>query len=90
MEEDPDLALLAYRTTPLSHSLPSLAELPNPRKFKTTLPACFPGLTNLDMAKIHQDMQKSKQTCADYYNQTARDLPSLQTAQAVYVQPDPK
>ena len=87
--EDLVLALLAYRTTPLSHSLPSLAELLNSRKFKATLPTCFPSLTNLDMAKIHQEMQKSKQTQADYYNQTARDLPSLQTAQTVYVQLSP-
>ena len=71
--EDLDLAQLAYRTTLLSHSLPSPAELLNSRKFKTTLPTSFPSLTNLDMAKSHQEMQKSKQTQAYYYNQTARD-----------------
>ena len=40
MEEgdDVDLALLTYKTTPLSHRLPSPAELLNSRKYKTLLP----------------------------------------------------
>ena len=63
--EDLDLALVAYRTTPLSHSLPSLAELPNSRKFKTTLPTCVPSLTYLVQAKICQkcrNQNRLKQT----------------------------
>ena len=36
--EDVDLALLTYKTTPLSHRLPSPAELLNSRKYKTLLP----------------------------------------------------
>ena len=36
--EDIDLALLTYKTTPLSHRLPSPAELLNSRKYKTPLP----------------------------------------------------
>ena len=36
--EDMNLALLMYKTTPLSHSLPSPAELLNSRKYKTLLP----------------------------------------------------
>ena len=36
--EDVDLALLTYKTTPLSHRLPSQAELLNSRKYKTLLP----------------------------------------------------
>ena len=35
--EDVNLALLTYKTTPLSHSLPSPAELLNSRKYKTLL-----------------------------------------------------
>ena len=35
--EDVDLALLTYKTTPLSHRQPSPAELLNPRKYKTLL-----------------------------------------------------
>ena len=68
MEEDLDLALLAYITTPLSYSLPFVAELLNSRKFKTTLHACVQSLTYLDMAKIHQEIQKSKQAQTDCYN----------------------
>ena len=36
--EDVELALLMYRTTPLSHSLPSPAELLNSRKYRAVLP----------------------------------------------------
>ena len=36
--EDVDLALLTYKTMPLSHRLPSPAELLNSRKYKTLLP----------------------------------------------------
>ena len=36
--EDVDLALLTYKTTPLSHKLPLPAELLNSRKYKTLLP----------------------------------------------------
>ena len=39
--EDMDLALLTYKTTPLSHELPSPAELLNSRKYKTLLPTCI-------------------------------------------------
>ena len=36
--DDPHLALLAYITTPLTHNLPSPAELLNSRKFRCLLP----------------------------------------------------
>ena len=36
--EDMNLALLTYKTTPLSHRVPSPAELLNSRKYKTLLP----------------------------------------------------
>ena len=39
--EDVDLALLTYKTMPLNHRLPSLAELLNSRKYKTLLRTCI-------------------------------------------------
>ena len=39
--EDMDLALLTYKTTSLSHRLPSPAELLNSRKYKTLLSTCI-------------------------------------------------
>ena len=36
--EDVDFSLLTYKTTPLSHRLPTPAELLNSRKYKTLLP----------------------------------------------------
>ena len=36
--EDPHLAILAYATTSLNHSLPSPAELLNSRKYRCILP----------------------------------------------------
>ena len=37
--QDPDLAMLVYRTTPLTSSIPSPAELLNGRKYRALLPA---------------------------------------------------
>ena len=39
VEQDPDLAMLVYRATPLTSSIPSPAELLNGRKYRALLPA---------------------------------------------------
>ena len=85
--EDIDLALLTYKTTPLSHNLPSPAELLNSRKYKTLLPTHIVP-TRLQ-AEYKQIMDHGKQMQADLYNQHARVLPRLQPYQKVVVQLDP-
>ena len=82
--EDLHLAILLYITTPLNHSLPSLAELLNSRKFRCLLP-----LRAQQQDHIHQYrrmMQHQKHEQARHYNKSAKDLPSLKTGDAIYVQ----
>ena len=82
--EDIDLALLTYKTTPLSHNLPSPAELLNSRKYKTLLPTLIVP-TRLQ-AEYKQIMDHGKQMQANLYNQHARVLLRLQLYQKVVVQ----
>ena len=86
-EEDIDLALLTYKTTPLSHNLPSPAKLLNSRKYKTLLPTHIVP-TRLQ-AEYKQIMDHEKQMQANLYNQHARVLLRLQLYQKVVVQLDP-
>ena len=85
--EDIDLALLTYKATPLSHNLPSPAELLNSRKYRTLLPTCIVP-TRLQ-TEYRQIMDRRKQMQANLYNQHSRVLPRLQQYQKVVVQLDP-
>ena len=71
--EDPNLALLAYITTSLTHSLPSPAQLLNSRKFRNLLPVHIRQQES--MTKHRQMMQNMKQQQANYYNKSAKDQP---------------
>ena len=85
--EDVDLALLTYKTTPLSHRLPSPAELLNSRKYKTLLPTHIVP-TRLK-ENYRQIMDQGKQIQAQLYNRNTRALPRLEQSQKVVVQLDP-
>ena len=84
--EDVDLTLLTYKTTPLSHRLPSPAELLNSRKYKTLLPTQIVP-TRLQES-YRQIMGQGKQVQAQLYKNT-RVLPRLEQSQKVVVQLDP-
>ena len=86
-EEDVDLALLTYKTTPLSHRLPLPAVLLTSRKYKTLLPTCI-VLTRLQES-YRQIMDQGKQIQAQLYNRNTRVLPRLKQSQKVVVQLDP-
>ena len=73
--EDMDLALLTYKTIPLSHRLPSPAELLNSRKYKTLLPTHIVP-TRLQES-YRQIMDQGKQIQAQLYNRNTRVLPRL-------------
>ena len=75
--ENVNLALLTYKTTPLSHSLPSPAELLNFRKYKTLLPTHIIPIRLQE--SYRQIMDKGKQTQAQLYNKNTRVLPRLMT-----------
>ena len=89
MEEgkDMDLALLTYKTTPLSHRLPSPAELLNSRRYKTLLPTRIVQ-TRLQES-YRQIMDHGKQVQAQLYNKNTRVLPRLEQSQKVVVQLNP-
>ena len=85
--EDVDLALLTYNTTPLSHRLPSPAELLNSRKYKSLLPTWIVP-TRLQES-YRQIMDQGKQVQAQLYNKNTRVLPRLEQSQKIVVQMDP-
>ena len=89
MEEgkDVDLALLTYKTTPLSQRLPLPAELLNSRKYKTLLPTHIVP-TGLQES-YRQIMDQGNQVQAQLYNKNTRVLPRLEQFQKVVVQLDP-
>ena len=82
-----DLALLTYKTTPLSHRLPLPAELLSSRKYKTLLLTRI-GPTRLQES-YRQIMDQGKQMQAQLYNRNTRALPRLEQSQKVVVQLDP-
>ena len=82
-----NLALLTYKTTPLSHSLPLPAELLNSRKYQTLLPTQIVP-TRLQES-YRQIMDQGKQIQAQLYNKNTRVLPRLEQSQKVVVQLDP-
>ena len=85
--EDMDLALLTYKTTPLSHRLPLPAELLNSGKYKTLLPTCIVP-TRLQES-YRQIMDQGKQVQTQLYNKNTRVLPGPEQSQKVVVQLDP-
>ena len=85
--EDMDLALLTYKTTPLSHRLPLPAELLNSRKYKTLLPTCIVP-TRLQES-YRQIMDQGNQIQAQLYNRITRVLPRLKQPQKDVVQHNP-
>ena len=84
--EDVDLALLTYKTTPLSHRLSSPAALLNSRKYKTLLPTC---IVPTRLQESYRQMDQGKQMQAQMYNRNTRVLPRLKQSQKVVVQLDP-
>ena len=86
--EETETALLAYRSTPLNAELPSPAELLNSRKFRSRLPMIVAQLEQHRGYRNTMQMNKEKQS--ECYNKSAKNLPSLQQGQTVYVQLDPQ
>ena len=84
--EDVDLAPLTYKTTSLSHRLPTPAELLSSRKYKTLLPTHIVP-TRLQES-YRQIMDQGKQIQAQLYNRNTRVLPRLKQSQKVVVQLD--
>ena len=71
--EDMDLALLTYKTTPLSHRPPSPAELLNFRKYKTLLPTylCSTNKTPRELQTDHGPRKTNTGTAVQQKHQSA-------------------
>ena len=82
--EDLHLAILSYITTPLNLSLPPPAEQLNFRKYRYLLPLWIEQQNHIQ--QYREMMQHQRYQQAKHYNKGAKDLPSLQTGGAVYVQ----
>ena len=84
--QDPHLAMLCLRTTPLDHTLPSPAELLNSRVYQSNLPAMSkhillntPDFDANAKLQVRQDRQKS------YYDRTSKCLQPIYPQDAVRV-----
>ena len=86
---DPNLAMLVYRATLLTTSIPSPGELLNGRKYRALLPRRSP-IQSPHCQVVREQMVKDKEKMCEHYNKTARDLASLPQNQKVYVQVHPQ
>lgn len=82
--DDPNLALLSLRATPLKANMPSPAELLNGRKYKTTLPSKIHPPCNQEEIRTYLTSQQEVQT--QHYNQHVKPLPELFEGQHVHIQ----
>jgi len=82
---DTDLAFLCLRTTPVSSTIPSPAELLYSRKLKSNLPAKLNNEHEYK-DKVYEQFKKRQEKQKEYHDRTAHDLPQLYQQQPVYVQ----
>ena len=83
---DPHLAMLCLRTTPLSHDLPSPAELLNSRTYQSNLPAIpKPLLLNTPDHDANTKLQARQDRQKLYYDKTAKPLPPVHPSESVRV-----
>ena len=82
--EDPNLALLSLRSTPLTARLPSPAEILNGRVYKTTLPVRIKP--PIDQEEVRQQLSSQQRSQVSIYDRNSKPLPELFEDQAVQVQ----
>ena len=85
----PHLAMLVYRATPLTTSIPSPAELLNGRKYRALLPTRTP-IRSPHSQVVREQMVKDKEKMCEHHNKAVRDLPSFSQNQKVYVKVHPQ
>ncbi|XP_035658200.1 uncharacterized protein K02A2.6-like [Branchiostoma floridae] len=81
---DPNLAMLAIRTTPIKPGMKSPAELLNGRKYKDILPTKVPP--PLDQEETRAKLEKAQQAAKQHYDTQAKNLPELAKGQSIHVQ----
>lgn len=83
-KENPQLALLSLRTTPIDNILPSPAELLFNRKVRSQIPHITRHTIKSEGTKQHLEQRQAVQKT--YYDRQARNLPPLVDNQQVSVQ----
>ena len=84
--QDLYLAMLNYRSTPISSTLPSPAELLMNRTFRTRLNILPDSHKKKGKNKIKEKLTKSQDKQKEQYDKHARSLSDLQTNDKVYIQ----
>ena len=86
-QEDPYIAVSAYRSTPTADGLPSPAERLFGRKIRNRLPSFRPIISDKSiMSKLYQNKIKQKL----YYDKSAKDLSMLTPGATVRIRQDDK
>ena len=83
---DPYMAMLCLRATPVAHNLPSPCELLNKRRYQTNLPAAGTRSDGETCEKLQDRQQQQKR----YHDRHARELPPLLKEQPVRMLRDGK
>ena len=87
--EDPWLAILAFRNTPTEGMATSPAQRLMSRRTKTLMPMVehrlFPDSSGQETDVRDRQLKQEKQE--EYYNKTSKDLPELKAGDEVWVKP---
>ena len=75
---DPHLAMLGYRATPLTTSIPSPAELLNGRKYRALLPTRTP-IQSPHSQVVREQMVKDKEKMCEHHNKAAKEFTFIST-----------
>ena len=79
--QDPHMAMLCLRTTPIDHQLPSPSEILNGRKYRSNMP-----ITGKSPTSYTGHLQQRQNLHKAFHNRRMKDLPPLQAQQQVRVQ----
>ena len=83
--QDPDMALLCARTTPVDNVIPSPAETLYGRKIRGNLPVKIPNASN-QKDEIYDRLKQRQETQKRNFDKHAKDLPELKPGQPVRIQ----
>jgi hypothetical protein len=83
--EDAYLAVLNYRTTPISSTLPSPAEILMNRKLRTRLDITTDRMKTKGSSKVKKTLKELQQKQKQHYDKTAKSLPELHKDDKVFI-----
>jgi len=84
--QDPHMAMLCLRTTPLDHQTPSPSELLNGRKYRSNIPTTTVAKLKESPASYTDNLQHRQNLQKAYHDRDAKSLPPLHPQEHVRVQ----